>query len=115
MNYGGGVGSFVVRILYRVGRIIRPRDLEPERNSLIIYVWMVGPRANTLVRLWTGDYLWVFLPYQWRYYIKDVKTHLINECLCLDLTLVSCGNLPMGGPTDLELVRTVGFRKSLRA
>jgi hypothetical protein len=98
INQGGDGGYFIMGIQRCGGRFIRRRDLEPERHYLIIYVWTAGPRARTLVRLWPGDDLWMFL-YQWRFYINEVETHL-NECQCFDL--------PMGSPVDLEVVRWFG-------
>jgi hypothetical protein len=113
MNYGGGGGgggSFVVKILNR-GRFIRPRSLEPKKLYLITYAWKVGSRANTLVRLGLGDYLWMFLPFRWRFYIADAELQRINVCMCYDMYLVSWGILPMGGPADLKLIRT--FKRSI--
>jgi hypothetical protein len=72
MKYGGGGGgSFVVKIINRGGRIIRSRSVEPEKRYLITYAWKTGPRANTLVRLWPGNDLWMFLSFQWRFHFAD--------------------------------------------
>jgi hypothetical protein len=59
---GSDGGSFLMRIQNRGGRFIRPRDLEPGWHHLITYVWSALPHSQTLVQLWPGDDLWMFLP-----------------------------------------------------